>query len=196
MLKYLLERNLIDGSCLTVTGARGCTCQLRRPMPCAAWQPVGVPRSAGFLNLLVEPASSQAVASFSSSTAGKTLAENLATCPGLKEGQQVGPRSAACLQCIYHCDSRGLTPYIMETHTTQSLNGTAPSPSQRLAPPPHPAPRSSCLWRPPSSPAATCRSCTATCHPREPVREAVNTCAGQHHGQERIRGCQLPEPAH
>jgi dihydroxy-acid dehydratase len=39
VLKYLLERNLIDGSCLTVTG--------------------------------------------------KTLAENLAACPGLKEGQQV-----------------------------------------------------------------------------------------------------------
>ncbi len=41
ILKYLHERNYIDGSCMTVTG--------------------------------------------------KTMAENLAACPGLKEGQQVGP---------------------------------------------------------------------------------------------------------
>lgn len=50
LLKYLLSRNLVDGSCMTVTG--------------------------------------------------KTLADNLEACPGLKEGQQVGVGVGVMRVCV------------------------------------------------------------------------------------------------
>jgi hypothetical protein len=148
LLKYLLERNYIDGSCLTVTG--------------------------------------------------RSMADNLAGCKPLAEGQQVGcalygwvlggsAKQSIPDRCMLGAASRcqapgkGVSGWGMgKTRRVLShclslfficfchLEAAVEHPCKHPCPlPPIPSLRSSYHWRPPSKRLATSLSCMATSHPRD-----------------------------
>ena len=91
VLKYLLSKGLIDGTCLTVTGKCSARCLQRRPPYGAHMRSVRPGQHHARRRFWPDrctpgcPHCRRAAAAI----AGKSLAENLADCPDLTEGQQV-----------------------------------------------------------------------------------------------------------